>query len=86
MERTATQKERTKGLLRERRRVEAELVAQGKKPYFLKKNDVRQLELVDRLKQAKERSSNGQVNVDKLTEKHRKHKASKQRKALPPKK
>jgi len=38
MENTHKQEERRKVILRERRKVESELVAQGKKPFYLKKS------------------------------------------------
>lgn len=38
MEQTHKQEEKRKSLLRERRKVETELVAQGKNPFYLKKS------------------------------------------------
>lgn len=65
---------------------EKEMVKQGKKPFFLKRADQKKLELIAKFKEMKERAAaNGQsVNVDKLMEKRRKHKSSKQRTQLPP--
>jgi len=41
------------------------------------------LELVERFKELKSRSKDGEVDIDKIVEKKRKHKASKQHRFLP---
>jgi ribosomal RNA-processing protein 36 len=69
-------------LVKEWREKESALVKEGKKsPYYLKKSDVRKMELVDEYKRIK--ASNPNVDVDKLVEKRRKRKASKQHRLLP---
>lgn len=74
-------------VLKKWKQSEQELVKQGKKPFYLKRSDQKKLELIAKFKEMKERAAaNGQaVNVDKLLEKRRKHKSSKQRTLLPQK-
>lgn len=76
-ERTEQEKKRKQELIRERKKHEAELVKQGKTPYFLKKSEKRKLELVDRYKQM------GEKTVDRILEKRRKKNTTKDRKNLP---
>jgi ribosomal RNA-processing protein 36 len=74
--------ERRKTLVKEWRDTEKELVKSGKKqPFYLKKSDIRKLELIDDYKRTKQANPN--LDVDKLVEKKRKRKASKQRRNLP---
>ncbi|KAI8993187.1 hypothetical protein BDB01DRAFT_314040 [Pilobolus umbonatus] len=76
-ERTEQEKKRRQELLRERKKREAELVKEGKTPYFLKKSEKRKLELMDRYKQM------GEKTVDRILEKRRKRNTTKDRKGLP---
>lgn len=45
--------------------------------------DIKKMELAERYKELKARSQDGTVDIDKLAEKKRKHKASKQHKFMP---
>lgn len=74
-------------VMKQWKKTEQELVKQGKKPFYLKRSDQKKLELIAKFKEMKERAAaNGQsLNVDKLLEKRRKHKSSKQRTGLPAK-
>lgn len=83
MEATKRRTENQKLLLKERRQVEQELVAKGKRPFYLKKTDVRRMELADKYKKLKEKSGDKAIDVDKLVEKRRKHKAADQHRFLP---
>ncbi len=76
-----------KNVLKKWKKSEQELVKQGKKPFYLKRADQKKLELIAKFKEMKDNAAaNGQtVNVDKLLEKRRKHKSSKQRTQLPAK-
>lgn len=65
----------------ERRKAEKELVAHGKKPFYLKKSDEKKMVLIEKFKKIKER--NPDANIDKLLEKRRKRMASKQIVNLP---
>ncbi|CAO3597112.1 unnamed protein product [Absidia cylindrospora] len=56
---------RRQTLARERKKVEADLVKQGKQPYFLKNSEKRKLELVDKYNQL------GEKNMDRILEKRR---------------
>lgn len=73
---------RRHALIKEWRQQESELVKAGKKrPYYLKSSDVRKMELVDQFKRMKQANPN--LDVDKVLEKKRKRKASKQHRMLP---
>lgn len=76
--------ERRKALVKEWRTTEEELVASGRKrPFHLKKADVKKLELIDQYRTIKQK--NPDVDVDKLVEKKRMRKASKQHRDMPAK-
>jgi hypothetical protein len=49
----------------------------------LKKSDEKQLMLIAKFKEMKERANGQPLNIDKLVEKRRKHKAAKQHTKLP---
>ncbi|TPX72668.1 hypothetical protein SpCBS45565_g00209 [Spizellomyces sp. 'palustris'] len=74
---TQKQKDKRKGILRTWRKTEEDLVKQGKKPWQLKKSDIKKLELVDKYQSMKGK------DVDKLLEKRRKKNAAKERRFLP---
>ena len=65
------------------KKAERELISQGKKPFHLKKSDEKQLMLIAKFKEMKERAKGQPINIDKLVEKRRKHKAAKQHTKLP---
>ncbi|KAJ1650743.1 rRNA biogenesis protein rrp36 [Dispira simplex] len=71
-------KELEKEISRTHKKREMEMVKQGKKPYYLKKNDLKQLELAERFKDIKD-----DRQLEKVIEKRRKHNASKAHKAMP---
>lgn len=70
-------------VLKQWKRTEREMVAQGKTPFHLKRADQKQLELIAKFKNLKEKSNGQPLNIDKLMEKRRKHKAAKQHTGLP---
>ncbi|KAI9479573.1 hypothetical protein BDB00DRAFT_775714, partial [Zychaea mexicana] len=76
-EATEKQTKRKQQLLRERKKAEAELVKQGKKPYFLKRSEQRKLELMDKYQQL------GEKNMDKILAKRRKKNAAKDHRRVP---
>ncbi|KAG2226779.1 hypothetical protein INT45_005744 [Circinella minor] len=76
-EATEKQTKRKQELLRERKKAEAELVKQGKKPYFLKRSEQRKLELMDKYQQL------GEKNMDKILAKRRKKNAAKDHRRVP---
>ncbi|KAG2236030.1 hypothetical protein INT48_008122 [Thamnidium elegans] len=71
------EKKRKQQLLRERKKQEAELVKEGKTPYFLKRSEKRKLDLMDRYQKM------GAKTVDRILEKRRKRNTTKDRKHLP---
>ncbi|KAG2192676.1 hypothetical protein INT46_006827 [Mucor plumbeus] len=71
------EKKRKQALLRDRKKQEAELVKQGKTPYFLKRSEKRKLDLMDRYDKL------GAKSVDRILEKRRKRNTTKDRKHLP---
>ncbi|KAI8084793.1 uncharacterized protein BX664DRAFT_337802 [Halteromyces radiatus] len=76
-EMAAADMKRKQALARERKKVEADLVKQGKQPYFLKKSEKRKLELVDKYNQL------GEKRMDRILEKRRKKNANKDHKRVP---
>ncbi|KAM0682078.1 rRNA biogenesis protein rrp36 [Mitosporidium daphniae] len=72
-------KEEEKNLLRNIRKEERELVAQGKRPFYLKKSDKQKLLLVSKYKKA---VADG-ANIQDILERRRRHTASRQHKKLP---
>lgn len=71
---------RKKELKRERKKKESELVAQGKNPYYYKKSDEKNLELLDKFDNLQK--SDPKV-LEKVIEKRRKKNASKEHKRVP---
>ncbi|CAO3635168.1 unnamed protein product [Cunninghamella echinulata] len=69
--------QRKRELARERKKMESELVQQGKTPYFLKRSEKRKLELMDKFNQL------GEKNMDRVLEKKRKRNANKDHRRLP---
>lgn len=65
----------------ERRKLEQELVAQGKKPFFLKRSEQKKEALIDKYYELKQK--NPSFDVDKFTEKRHRKQASKQKTSLP---
>jgi len=74
---TEEAKERRQAIKREWRKKEMQRVKEGKKPYFLKKADLKRMELIDKYKNTKSKS------IDKILEKRRKKNASKEHKLMP---
>ncbi|CAG8441786.1 16645_t:CDS:2 [Acaulospora colombiana] len=71
---------RKKRLKHERKKVELELVARGKAPFYLKKSEEKKLELVDKFEKIQQ--SNPKA-LDKIIEKRRKRNAAKEHKRVP---
>lgn len=71
------ERKRKQQLLRDRKKKEAELVKQGKTPYYLKNSEKRKLDLMDRYEKL------GAKSVDRILEKRRKRNTTKDRKHLP---
>ena len=76
-ERTRRRAEEEKAVVREHRKGEREKVKQGKKPFFLKKGEVKKQALVKRFERM------GEKKAEKVMEKKRKKKAGKEKKAMP---
>lgn len=74
-------------VLQKWKQAERELIADGKKPFHLKKSDENQLMLIAKFKdmkdKAKDRGADGGFNIEKMVEKRRKHKAAKQHIKMP---
>lgn len=70
-------KERTDKVVREHRKKEKEMVAQGKQPFHLKQSEVRKQALVDRFEGMKSREK------DKVLQRRRKKLMSKERRNMP---
>ncbi len=81
--RSKDQEEFKNRALKKWKQTEREMIAQGKKPFHLKKSDEKQLMLIAKFKELKEKSNGQAINIDKLVEKRRKHKAAKQHTKLP---
>lgn len=62
--------------------MEAQLVEQGKTPYYLKRGQVKALELAEEFDKVKHKLGSDAA-LEKIIEKKRKKKASKQRKFIP---
>lgn len=78
----AKHKEQQQQQLRsERRKAEQSLIEEGKKPFYLKQSEQRRLDTIDQFERLKARNPN--LNVEQLTEKHRRRVASKQKASLP---
>ncbi|KAJ9071104.1 rRNA biogenesis protein rrp36 [Entomophthora muscae] len=65
-------------LKRKVKKEEQELIKKGKKPFYLKKSALRQIELTEKFNEAK-----GKSNFDKVLEKRRKRNATKEHKLVP---
>ncbi|KAI7907570.1 uncharacterized protein BX663DRAFT_491346 [Cokeromyces recurvatus] len=76
-EKQEEEKKRKQQLFRERKKQEAELVKQGKTPYFLKRSEKRKLDLMDKYEKL------GAKSVDRILEKRRKKNSARDRKHLP---
>lgn len=76
-ERAKQEKERKAKIKREYLKAEAEAVKNGKTPYYLKKTDLRRLELLDKFSKMKE------GDIDKAIESHRRKKAQKAHVKIP---
>ncbi|KAK9721270.1 rRNA biogenesis protein rrp36 [Basidiobolus ranarum] len=72
------EKHRKQDIKHNRKKAEMELVSKGKKPFFLKRAELKKLELMDKFKSIKESG-----NIDKVIEKRRKHNAAKQHTRIP---
>lgn len=83
MQKTKEQKTQRQRLVREHRKMETKLIEQGKTPYFLKRGDLRSLELAEEFERVKGRLGGAVADIDKLIEKKRKRKASKQKRLIP---
>lgn len=75
---TMQAKEELQKIKAEHRKAEAELARDGKKPFFLKKSDVRRLELLSRFETQKKSG-----RMDKAVQSRRKHAAAKDHRRLP---
>ncbi|KAJ2393028.1 rRNA biogenesis protein rrp36 [Coemansia sp. RSA 2611] len=72
------QQKRAQALKRTHRKMEMDAVKQGKKPYFLGKRDLKEMEVAQKFNQLK-----GSAKLDKFLEKRRKHNASKDHRGMP---
>ena len=70
-------KEQQQEVLRKHRREEKEKIQQGKKPFYLKKADQKQMALIERFESMKSKQ------IDKVIKRRRKKKAAKERKGMP---
>jgi ribosomal RNA-processing protein 36 len=82
MQKSKERKEQRQKLVREHRKLDSKLVEHGKTPYFLKRGDIKNLELVEEFERVKKRLGKD-ADIDKFIEKKRKRKASKQKKFMP---
>ena len=76
-ERARKRAEEEKAVVREHRKGESERVKQGKKPYFLKKGEIKKQASVKRFE------GMGEKKAEKVMERRRKKKAGKEKKAIP---
>ena len=72
-------KEQQREVVRRHRAQEKELIKQGKKPFFLKKAEQKKLALVERYAGLKDKDK----QLERVMERKRKKKASKERKNMP---
>ncbi|KAJ2158692.1 rRNA biogenesis protein rrp36 [Coemansia sp. RSA 552] len=72
------QKKRTQELKRKHRRLETEAVRQGKKPYFLGRRELREMDAAQKFNKLKDSSK-----LDRFLEKRRKRNASKDHRRMP---
>jgi ribosomal RNA-processing protein 36 len=82
MHKTKERKEQRQKLVREHRKLDAKLVEQGKTPYYLKRGDMKHLEIAEEFERVKRRLGKD-ADIEKFIEKKRKRKASKQKKFMP---
>ena len=76
-ERARKRVDEEKSILREHKKAESDKIKQGKKPFFLKKGEVKKQALVRRFENM------GEKKVEKAMERRRKKKAGKERRAMP---
>ena len=76
-ERARKKVEEERVVVREHRKKEAEAVKKGKKPFYLKRADIKKQVLVKKFEDL------GEKKAEKIMERKRKKKASRQRKAMP---
>lgn len=74
---TQAEKDQRQGVLRAHRAQEKTLVAQGKRPFYLKRAEQKKLALVERFQGLKEKQ------IDRLIERRRKKKAGRERRRMP---
>jgi ribosomal RNA-processing protein 36 len=77
-QKASEKKEKLSMLKRQQRKLEASLVADGKRPFYLKRSDEKKLELVAQYQNLKNKKS-----ISDIVEKRIKRVASKQHKKLP---
>jgi ribosomal RNA-processing protein 36 len=82
MHEAKVKKERRQKIIREHRKMEVKLVAEGKTPYYLKERDIKKLELAEEYENVKKRLGSA-ADLEKFIEKKRKRKASKQKRFIP---
>ncbi|KAJ1888462.1 rRNA biogenesis protein rrp36 [Kickxella alabastrina] len=73
-----SQKKHTQELMRKHRKKEEEAVKEGKMPYFLKKKDLKQIQVAERFSRLKDSSA-----LDTFLEKRRKRNATKDHRNMP---
>ena len=76
-ERSRQKDEQQKAILRDHRKEEKKMVEEGKKPFYLKKSEIKRQVLVKRFEGLAEKKA------EKVMERRRKKMASKERKAMP---
>ncbi|KAJ1984985.1 rRNA biogenesis protein rrp36 [Dimargaris verticillata] len=75
---TEEQKAKRKQIIREHRKTEMEHIEKGKQPYYLKKADIKQVELAEKFKDIKDPQ-----RLEKVMERRRKRNAAKDHRSLP---
>lgn len=76
-------KEKEQEVKRSWRKKEEERVKHGKKPFYLKKSEMRKMELIQKYEDIKAQDGNSSAKLDKLIEKRRLKHAQKHHKSIP---
>lgn len=74
--------DRRQQIIRDHRKLEAKLIEEGKKPYYLKKGEIKALEVAAEYEEMKKKVEEG-ASMDRFIEKKRKKRATKQKKFIP---
>ena len=74
--------ERRQKIIRDHRKLEAKLIEEGKKPYYLKKGEIKALEVAAEYEEMQKKVKEG-ASMERFIEKKRKKRATKQKKFIP---